>query len=541
MFRLRNYDKKGQPARGKEENFFKNQKGRESRIFFALAFCRSKTVVFKNVGEFLSKFTPSQISESMNFFLKTCLVFLAAFLFANCNRKIQPDRTQFIKDGDEVPELNLAQYKSVQERPHQRPELAVAIAISGGGSRAANFGLGALLGLEEILLPDSSNALAEIDYFSTVSGGGFAGGAYIAALCDHHYFEDKEPFFLKNHVETSIQNDLKHSFTGDIFKADINPRFLFSYLDDGDVLEKSIDTHVLRFRDRHKKDRQRGQRSKKRSILLGDLFIDKDSLDKQVLFPMQFANSTILGKMVRFPFSPDILKTYRIVGYTHRLKNITAEKLNPYLVPLAVGIKASGSFPVLISNTTLFSSYSKTRPYLHLIDGGLADNIGYQTAIEVLKQDPASKKILFLIDADNGGNRFTYSHKRGAEFSLKVLSRLPSSGLDSRRVTLEKDVREKCRELGIIPIFLSFNILIRNNDTPPPNLIVRKEEQKELLRLLKDDMENLPPKYLQILYELLVNIGTKYNIKEEEQKLLLLGGQKVVLMQKQAIQRMMAQ
>lgn len=210
-------------------------------------------------------------------------------------------------------------------------------------------------------------------------------------------------------------------------------------------------------------------------------------------------------------------------------------------MPLAVGIKASGSFPVLISNTTLSSSYCPSRPYLHLIDGGLADNIGYQTAIEALQQDTASKKILFLIDAGNGGNRFTFSHKRGAEFSLKVLSRLPSSGLDSRRVTLERDVREKCRELGIIPIFLSFNILIRQNRVTPPQVIVRKEEQKKLLNLLTKDMDHLSPKYLQILYELLVNIGTKYNIKEEEQQLLLLGGQKVVSMQKQAIQKALEQ
>ena len=88
--------------------------------------------------------------------------------------------------------VNLNAYKSAQQRINgQDPALTLAVAISGGGHRAANFGAGVLLELEQITIDNSpqSNVLSEIDYFSTVSGGGFAAAAYISSLHDHLYFK----------------------------------------------------------------------------------------------------------------------------------------------------------------------------------------------------------------------------------------------------------------------------------------------------------------------------------------------------------------
>jgi len=43
------------------------------------------------------------------------------------------------------PAIDLSLYRSVQERAGQNPEIAVAMAISGGGHRAANFAVGVML------------------------------------------------------------------------------------------------------------------------------------------------------------------------------------------------------------------------------------------------------------------------------------------------------------------------------------------------------------------------------------------------------------
>ena len=473
--------------------------------------------------------------NNMAFRTQFLLILSGLLLFGSCSKKLYPDRSQFLKDGDPVPTVRLDYYRSVQERPGQDSSLAVALAISGGGSRAANFGIGVMLGLEQLHMrgEQEQDMLDQVDYLSTVSGGGFAGGAYITALYEHRYFNRQEPFQLSNYIQRQIRKDLAVSYTGVLLRAAINPRLWFSYADDGDALERAIDEHVLGFDRRQKKD---GPRT--RSLLLRDIFVPAGSTG-QVYFPMHITNSSTLSTMTIFPFTPDILARYQINGYTHRLHMVKRDSLDPFQVPLAVGIKASGSFPVLISNSTLRSSFSPDRPYLHLIDGAMTENIGYYTAVEILKQERnRRRKVLLVVDADAGGNLYTFSKHEAAEFSLGVLGRLPSSGLYARRATLAKDIRSVCQQYGIIPVFFSFNILLQDNDAPIPEGFEIKVEQERLIGLLKQKLE-LSNSDQQVLYEVLTHIGTKYTITNDEQELLLLSGQLIVQMQEKELRKAM--
>src|SRR5439155_11016210 len=68
-------------------------------------------------------------------------------------------------------------------RPEQEPVLrptagsnVVGLALSGGGIRSASFCLGALQAL------DKADVLKNIDYLSTVSGGGYIGTSLSAAM-----------------------------------------------------------------------------------------------------------------------------------------------------------------------------------------------------------------------------------------------------------------------------------------------------------------------------------------------------------------------
>ena len=87
------------------------------------------------------------------------------------------------------PTVDLKEYANVQSRPGQRSDVAVAVAISGGGMRAANFAAGVLKALEATEVRGAgggkSNLLREVDYFSTVSGGGLAAGSYITHLKEY--------------------------------------------------------------------------------------------------------------------------------------------------------------------------------------------------------------------------------------------------------------------------------------------------------------------------------------------------------------------
>lgn len=447
-----------------------------------------------------------------------------------CQRGIYPpSNDDILRDGVPVTTIDLNAYRSVQMRKGQQPDCAVVMAISGGGCRAANFAMGVMLGLEAIMVTETEDALDQVDYFSTVSGGGFAAGAYIGALYEHYYYHTTDPFTLRDYVDRNICDDLSFSYAGVLLRANINPLLWFTYVDDGDALEKAIDDHILGYHRRKKLSIQ-----KARSILLGDLFIPADSINKPVLFPMQFTNSSIVSKMAILPFSPSVLECYQINGFTHRMQTMVQKTPNTYKIPLAVGIKASGSYPVLISNSTLRSSYDPQKPFLHLMDGAMTDNIGAYTALEILRQDHAPQKVLMIVDADNAGNRPTFTSRQGAINSLRIMGRLASSGLDARRITLEQDLRELGVRFNFTPVFFSFNVLLRQNDAPPQPIPNLANAETEMIALLRSDR---PLDHVQrrILYQLLTHIETKYTIKEREQDLLLLAGEYIAKLQKKEI------
>ena len=75
-------------------------------------------------------------------------------------------------------------HKDLFQKVHAEPQPLTALCISGGGIRSATFALGVMQGLAE------SNTLAEFDYLSTVSGGGYIGSwltawSYRAGGIDH--------------------------------------------------------------------------------------------------------------------------------------------------------------------------------------------------------------------------------------------------------------------------------------------------------------------------------------------------------------------
>lgn len=462
-------------------------------------------------------------------------VFLVGVLILSigCTKKIVPTRQQFIQQVEELPMPDFSNFKSPQLRANQNPSTGVALSISGGGTRAANFGMGILLGLEELTLSENRNALQEIDYLSTVSGGGFPAGAYISSLFDYYNYGDQStPYSLKENYNTKIKFDLSRSYVAPMIRAYLSsPRLWFSHLDEGDVLEQAIDNYVLGHINRRLKYNER------RSILLGDIFIKKQYKDEPVLLPFHVANGTNFVNMSIIPFTPDVIEQYAITGYTHRVKYCSEEGcIDANDMAYSVGIKASGSFPVAISNTTLKSNFWEKDCYLHILDGGIADNLGYKTAVHILKNDhDVNRKVLMLIDADNTGVIKTFSKKQSPPGTIKMLGRLSYSSLDTRQVVIDQELKEVCQLYDIKPIVFNFELLIQDNCAELPEVFEMEKEARRLVWLLKTDMQNIDERDMQILYELCINVSTKYTIKDYEQELLVLTGRKIVQMQKDKI------
>jgi predicted acylesterase/phospholipase RssA len=438
----------------------------------------------------------------------------------------------------------LSEYKSQKHRPNQEAkDLALAVAISGGGHRAANFGIGVLLALEE------HGILKEVDYLSTVSGGSFAGAAYIESLISHLEMEKPhESYSLKTWLEQpgelaideddSLKRHLERGYTSRLVWGLLNPIYWLGEKDRGDVLEKKIDDRLLGLKRRKKSKALPNER--KRSLTLSDVFCYKNNFNGieqnacKYMVPYWVSNATIYTNGAIFPFAPDLLERYKVVQYTHRgwREKLGDDKTR---LPLAVAVKASASFPVAVPPTTLKSDYQKdtadgSNLYLQLLDGGLADNIGVHTAISLLEKDDCQKKVLLIVDAYKGESH-PFSFKEAAPSGLAIGLKTTTMGLNASHVRLEDDVRRMCPNCGIV--FLNFETLTLED-------VFRKVTQKQGMDQVEsrkvNNMEGYKTsqeynEYLEArndLYEDIRDVDTAFNVSKKEQKLLITAGKEVV-------------
>jgi len=96
-------------------------------------------------------------------------------------------------------------YFHLQQRPNNSDELLVILAFSGGGTRAAALSFGVLEALRErtiMIDGEERSLLNEVDAISSVSGGSFTAAAY--GLYGEETFDILEDAFLKRNVQGAL-------------------------------------------------------------------------------------------------------------------------------------------------------------------------------------------------------------------------------------------------------------------------------------------------------------------------------------------------
>ena len=260
-----------------------------------------------------------------------------------------------------TPELGQSVDRQVEG--DRSPEITVMVAFSGGGSRASAFAYGVLQELAATgvkTAQGSRSLLREVDMISSVSGGSFTSAYY--GLHGEQIFTDFEPQFLRQDVE------------GVLFRKLFNPlnwvRLLSRSYGRSDLAAEYYD----------------------KILFNGATFADLQRPDA----PLIDINATDLATGNRFPF---IQWTFDMI----------CADFGAY--PLSRAVAASSAVPVVLSPITLenfagscgyqspawvaetgknealtprkiearrFQSYldRHQRPWLHLVDGGIADNLG---------------------------------------------------------------------------------------------------------------------------------------------------------------------
>lgn len=375
--------------------------------------------------------------------------------------------------------VNLSHYKSVQTRAHQRSDIAIAFAASGGGYRAANLTLGVLMGLEKIHSASlNGNLLQEVDYFSTVSGGGFGVGYYLTQLHNHQMAHGTAAFSLRTTVNQMLNSEIENPLRMDLAEH------LFFGEERGLGLEKQLNAMMLN--------------TSTGGLTMGDIFIPNVTR-ASVKLPYWITNTTIYQNAAIFPFSPDILARYRVTGYYHNghLNQLGDHFNTPWYasdMPMSIGMTASATVPFASPATTLITKGCDQQCYLQLFDGGLADNLGVYTALSLLLQDKAKIKILLIVDAYKGDSQ-PYSQQLKSPETVPLIWRVVTVGTDSNREHIKPNIRFVGRDLlcgggarNVVVIYLDLSHYPEAQKIGT-KLTMSAEHQKMLIKIGQDLVE----------------------------------------------------
>ena len=276
----------------------------------------------------------------------------------------------------------------------------VILAFSGGGTRAAALSYGVLQELRDTQIIDPQQQperlLDEVDLISSVSGGSFTAAYY--GLFGDDIFRNYEKDFLRKSVQSSLINNL------------LSPsywfRAMFSGINRTDMAVNYYD----------------------RTIFHGATFADIP-LDKR---PFIEINATDLSTGAHFSFAQgyfDVLCTDLLQFPVARavtassgvpvafppvtLKN-HSDSCNPresYLGPLLNKTEFDNPYEKELIHS--FNSYldAGQRPYIHLVDGGVSDNLGLRAVLDRnelinkdmaawLQRSPVRDLLIILVNAE---------------------------------------------------------------------------------------------------------------------------------------------
>lgn len=328
-----------------------------------------------------------------------------------------------------APRTSDALGRGLSAKPFFDDDRLIGMAVSGGGQRAAAYTLGVLSELQRIRGPGQTNALDQIDFISSNSGGTWGVAAYLVDRADHpgtaYSLLDRQP--------------------------DIVARFLAASR--GRVL-----CWASRFNE---------------SVTRRRTFAEVYSAQNPRPLPRAFFNASLLPAQSPFVFSDAYLQHYDVTAFG--ACGTEQYGVGGGLADLPIGFAAatSGSVP------GYYFSYAQTnlceptghaarasfchaaldrnrRNSLQLVDGGLYDNLGYKTAHEVfqsqLTEARSSRRSLLIINSnyETQGQAIPSRDSRRNP-ALRVLM---SMGLPGQDASFERLHEPMFRSAGVSDIVL---------------------------------------------------------------------------------------
>lgn len=244
-------------------------------------------------------------------------------------------------------------------RNSKNNEILLIVTFSGGGTRAAALSYGVLKGLRDTPIPATGGQtrplLSEVDMISSVSGGSFTAAYY--GLFGDRLFADYERQFLKHPVQSEMIQ-----------------RWLLAP---------------------HNWGKLWGSRQFNRTDLAAEYY-DKQLFEQRTFsqmrpdMPLVVINSTDLSTGLPFSFTPRHMAWIcSALGNYPVSRAVAASAAVPGVFSAITLKNFSGcQLPALAHRTDALMPLKfrdKARyPYLHLVDGGVADNLGIRSVLRTV-------------------------------------------------------------------------------------------------------------------------------------------------------------
>ncbi len=270
-----------------------------------------------------------------------------------------------INNSIDAPNPALATYGS-----ERADDLLIVMTFSGGGARASALAYGALEALSELSVNWQGKQrylLDEIDMISAVSGGSFT-AAYFG-LHGEGIFKDFKPRFLYRDIDTDLVKQFFNplnwarlwspNFNRSELSIQHYDKILFGHATFGDLRKNGGPDIVINATD----------------ITLGDSFTF-DQLHFDLL--CSELNSFPISRAVAASSAvPGILSTVTLFNYAG-----ACDYQAPDWVTTVLEEPSSGDERESIARKIHAYQNILERPYIHLLDGGLADNLGLRSVMD---------------------------------------------------------------------------------------------------------------------------------------------------------------
>jgi len=334
-------------------------------------------------------------------------------------------------------------FRNVRRESGKGSEVLVLLAFSGGGTRAAAFSYGVLKELNGIELVADGRTVRlsdEVDGITGVSGGSFT-AAYFGLFGDR-IFEDYERVFLRRNVQGELTNQVMFNPVN-WFRL-LSPTYTRADLAT-ELYDETIFEHAT-FADMQKS---------------GGPFVVINATEMTLGTRFQFTQpyfSTICSDLSGYPVARAVTASSAVpilfspVTLTNRAGECGWQQ--PAWLQQALQAPERTSRLYNMASNMVALTDRDQRPYLHLFDGGLADNLGLRAlldgvlrydgiteTLQALNMEQTRRVVVILVNAETALDVESSQHLQTPTFAAAVnaATSVPLQRYSFETVALMKD------------------------------------------------------------------------------------------------------